>query len=163
MIITDKNLIDIALKEYWGTPTDPVFVEYEGTARARLGEIEGLVKKICHPLGRKFEMIQVEDDAVSFSIDGYPFDLSWFARREKAPIGDREIIRLYFLLSKWVTTPATRDDPGDCCDVPVAISPNFYDIIRHAFVMVATEIVNNVFEGEMLAQHYQEGTKDESF
>lgn len=157
MIITDKALIDIALKESWVDFAG--CEEYEATAREKLGEVEVIAEQICHPLGRKFEMMQKEEDAVSFSIDGFPFDLSWLVRKEPTGLKDQTVFRLYFYLSIWKSTPATRLEPEDWYDIPVAMSVNFYDVIRHAFVIVATEIVNNVFEGVMLWQDHREGQR----
>lgn len=118
--------------------------------------------KIAVALGHTIREMPEEDTVEggkAYSINEGELEI-WEIPDKKVTIktigGDRETDRNVFQLIGFKHYPATRDEPEDFADYVIGEYDGLSAAFRQACIFLATQEINNVSEGESMAEIFEE-------
>lgn len=115
-------------------------------AAKALKDFTATLTRIASKLDYDLEITEQDDEQVSFSLNGYPFTLSWGLTKQ-ASLG-RDIDVLEFSLCIWHETPGTRWSPPEQIDTTLTTTRSTHNCVQVAFETVAKDHIRIVMEND---------------
>ena len=128
----------------------------EVRAARGLEEFASAMDQLAPMHERCFETTQRDEELVSFTLDEYPFTLSW-VEIDKPSIGHNVPVIMYSLCI-WHTVGGGRWHPPETVDTTLIESQSVYDCIRVALETVAQEEIRLTMEN----YGYEQQAKEEA-